>query len=285
MSANYTASTIENPIAEFPTATPEIEAAFPDRFVRAADGTLLRIDARPVNFARSESEQMRWGVNFFSAFGPEPQRGQGRRGRGRASGEGAEETQGAEGPRRGAGRGPGRGGFRGFGRGGSGRGRIQLSLYHTWRFVDEVLIREGVPVLDFLGGSAAGNRGGRPAHELQLRAGAFRNGFGARLSADWQSETFVRGLRGGRGGAASDLFFSDLATIDLRLFANLGQQRALVRDHPWLRGTRVSLSVDNIFDARLQVRDETGRTPVSYQPDLIDPLGRTVRFSVRKQFW
>ena len=59
--------------------------------------------------------------------------------------------------------------------------------------------------------------------------------------------------------------------MNLRLFANLGQQPGPARN-PWLRGTRLSLEVDNLFDARLDVRDPTGATPISYQPALLDPL-------------
>ncbi|RSU21160.1 TonB-dependent receptor [Sphingomonas koreensis] len=65
---DYNKSTIRNPIASFPTATAEIEAAFPDRFVRDGSGTLIRIDNRPVNFLRSEREQIRWGINFSKAI-------------------------------------------------------------------------------------------------------------------------------------------------------------------------------------------------------------------------
>jgi outer membrane receptor protein involved in Fe transport len=148
-----------------------------------------------------------------------------------------------------------------------------------------VLIREGVAELDFLGGSAAGGRGGRPRHEIELQAGLFKQGYGARLTGTWQEGTFVRGVAGAGGAAAGDLRFSDIATFNLRLFANLGQQRALVRKHPLLRGTRVSLVVDNLFDARPGVRDSTGATPLGYQPALLDPLGRSVRLSLRKQFF
>ncbi len=48
---------------------------------------------------------------------------------------------------------------------------------------------------------------------------------------------------------------------------------------------RVSLSIDNLFDARQQVRDRLGTTPLSYQPGYLDPLGRSVRLSVRKLFF
>jgi hypothetical protein len=33
------------------------------------------------------------------------------------------------------------------------------------------------------------------------------------------------------------------------------------------------------------VRDRNGNVPIGYQRDLIDPLGRTLRFSLRKLFF
>jgi hypothetical protein len=279
LTANYVRSQIRDVIATFPTATREIEAAFPERFLRSESGRLIRIDSRPVNFASSDREELRWGLNFSKPLGPEPERPPG----GWRPGGGAGGDQAARAARREA-RGSGRGGFGGGRFGGQG-GRIQLALYHTWRLRDEVLIRAGVPKLDFLGGSAAGNTGGRPAHQLEFQAGLFRNGLGARLTADWQSGTVVRGGPAGPGGASGDLRFSDLATVNLRLFADLGRQRALAERFPWLRGTRVSLSVDNLFDARLGVRDATGATPLGYQPDYLDPLGRSVRITLRKLFF
>jgi hypothetical protein len=68
--------------------------------------------------------------------------------------------------------------------------------------------------------------------------------------------------------------------VNLRLFAELGQQRALVSQYPWLRGTRVSLIVDNLFDSRLDVTNAAGETPIGYQPAYLDPLGRSVRITI-----
>ena len=298
--ANYTRTRVRNPIASFPTATPEIEAAFPERFVRDGEGRLVQIDSRPVNFLRSDTEELRWGFNLSQPIGPQgptpEQRARWREERQRRQGEGAaprSEGQAGEGQAerpRGGGRrfGGGGGGGRGFGRfggGGPGGGRLQLALYHTWRFTDEILIRAGVPVLDLLDGSAVGSRGGRPQHELELRAGVFKDGFGARLSANWQSGTEVRGVPDGSGGTTGDLRFGDFGTLNLRLFADLSQQRSLVRRMPFLRGTRVTLAVNNLFDNRLRVLDETGATPLGYQGDYLDPLGRSVRLTVRKLFF
>lgn len=66
----------DNVTEGFPLLTPAIEAAFPDRVTRAADGTLLAIDRRPVTFARRGSERIRYGINLFGRVGKEPAPGE-----------------------------------------------------------------------------------------------------------------------------------------------------------------------------------------------------------------
>ena len=85
-------------------------------------------------------------------------------------------------------------------------------------------------------------------------------------------------------GGVQDLRFADLATVNLRLFADLGQQ-PIAREHPFLRGTRVTLSVTNLLNSRQRVTDATGSTPISYQPAYLDALGRSVQLSIRKLFF
>ena len=70
LTANYVQSSTRNAIAGFPSATAQIEAAFPGP-VHAQPDCRSRwhlpadlIDARPVNFARTERSQLRWGINF-----------------------------------------------------------------------------------------------------------------------------------------------------------------------------------------------------------------------------
>jgi len=72
--------------------------------------------------------------------------------------------------------------------------------------------------------------------------------------------------------------------VNLRLFADLGQERELVAKYPILHGARLTLSVANLFGARQRVRDASGATPLAFQPDILDPAGRIVRLSFRKVF-
>jgi len=340
LTANYTRIRIDNPVAGFPAATAAVEAAFPDRFTRDASGALTRIDSRPVNFARRESQQIRWGLNFSRQIGktpPPPPGGW----RGRPGGQGVNgqrqdgsavpgadllrpaarggegepprapqpddqaqtpqaqtsQTQttpqlgddtprqtfgdrgGGDGPRFGGG-GRGGGGFGGRGGGGNPRAtRLQLAVFHTLHLRERVEIADGLPVLDLLNGDVLGSGGGQPRNEVEAQAGLTHYGLGARISANWQSATHVRA---GVGGASTDLDFSDLATINLRLFADLGVRRELVQAHPILRGVRLTLAVNNLFDQQQTVRDANGLVPLTYQPDYLDPRGRVVSFNVRK---
>ncbi|WP_433956591.1 TonB-dependent receptor [Brevundimonas diminuta] len=293
--ANYTRTETEGSIASFPTITPELEAALPERFTRDLDGNLLSIDARPLNFQKAEQQEIRWGLNFSTAFGkPDPAamaRMNARSGGGsRGPGGGARTVMRVQGgpPPGGhsAGGAPSGGGMRmqpggGRGRGGGmmpGQGRFNISLYHTYRIQDEITIRDGLPVLDLLDGAAIGARGGQSRNEVQLQMGAFKSGMGGFLNANWKESTRING----GSSPDDDLSFSDLTTVNLNLFADLSSRESLVSRYPWLKGARVSVGVENIFDQRLKVRDGLGETPLSYQPDYLDPLGRTFRISLRK---
>ena len=70
--ANYLQSHIADPIETFPAATAAIEAAFPDRFLRGADGELTEEDLSPVNFASQDREELRWGFNLSIPVGKQP---------------------------------------------------------------------------------------------------------------------------------------------------------------------------------------------------------------------
>lgn len=285
ITANYIHSRIRNAIAGFPSPTAAIEAAFPDRFTRDADGDLERIDVRPINFAREDRQELRWGLNFTQKLKSSQKLIDAYRALRQQAGAGAFNGRGPNGGGGGSGGGDrpggGRGGFGGRGSAGQSGGRLQISLYHTWYFRDDILIRNGGPRLDLLNGGTTGSGGGQPRHELELQAGATNNGIGVRLTGQWQSPTTVTG---GLGTTTGDLHFSGLATANLRLFADLGQQPSLVK-HRWARGMRVTLSVTNLLDSRQHVRDANGLTPLSYQPAYLDPMGRTVKISLRKLFF
>ena len=286
--AEYVRQTIDDLQASFPAASEALEDAFGDRFVRApcspepCRGPLLSVDLRPVNFEKARKDTLRWGFNFtkpLRSAAPAPAAiasfrerfaAQARE-RGEAPPEGNQARPGGEGR--------GGGGFRGFGGRGGGRqgGRLTFSLTHQLNLVDEVTIAEGIPKLDYLDGEPVSSLGGRPRHEVQFESGYYNNGYGARLQGNWRSGTTVESSSG-------DLKFSPYFDVDLRLFANLSENFDLVAKHPFFRGSSIRLDVENVLNTRPKVRDANGLTPLSYQPDLLEPVGRTIGITFRKLF-
>jgi uncharacterized membrane protein YgcG len=191
---------------------------------------------------------------------------------------------GGGGGRGGFGGGRGGGGFGGFGGGGGGRGgRLTFSVYHTWVLTDRAVLRDGQPTIDLLdGGTIGASSGGTPRHQVELQAGFSQSGLGVRLNGDWQSATKVDGID---GFPSSQLRFGSLATFNLRLFADLGQRPKLVEKVPFLRGARITFAVNNLFDARQQVRDANGDTPLAYNRYYLDPVGRSFQLTLRKLFF
>lgn len=72
--ANYIDGRIKNPTETFPAATAQIEAAFPQRFLRNASGQLIAVDYRPVNYAEEDRRDLRLGFNFSRPLGAQAQR-------------------------------------------------------------------------------------------------------------------------------------------------------------------------------------------------------------------
>jgi hypothetical protein len=285
LQANYFKNNSRNTTASFPLLTHEIEAAFASRVVRDLNGRLVSIDQRPVNFDQEKSQRIRWGFNMSGNIGAAPQRGP----FGGPPGAGPIRIQGtAPAVQRPTGTAPaggggarGFGGGRGFGPGGGQPSRWNIALYHTYRIQEEILIRPGVPVLDLLNGSATSSKGGASQHELELSGGLFHKGFGFRVQGNYRSATTVDGT--GLPGS-SDLRFGNLATFSTFLFVNLDQQARILKAAPFLKGSRLTLRIDNVLNDIIDVRDQNGNVPLGYQQGYIDPRGRVFELSFRKRF-
>jgi outer membrane receptor protein involved in Fe transport len=162
-----------------------------------------------------------------------------------------------------------------------GRGsRWNLSIYQTWRFSDTVRIAPGIPVLDQLDGDSI-TAGGVPRHAIEAEGGLFKNGYGLRLKAEWEAPASVLGS--GAPGS-QDLRFGSTFDVSLRIFADLGRNEDLVERVPFLKGSRLSLTADNLLDSRQRVTDQNGLVPIAYQPAYREPQGRVVGIDFRKMF-
>lgn len=242
LSAEYRMERIVDPIVSLTAATPATTAAFPDLFPRD-EGYLTALDTSPVNLARRDRQQLRWGINYSTAFGAVAV---------------ASATAAKPAP----------------------RDQFQIALYHTWRFQDDIVLRDGLPRLDLLRGDVISDRGGTPSHQIELQTSLSTGAFSANINAQWQSPTKVR------AGSPTDderLTFSQGVTLNLRLQINLADQPWLTRRLPFLRGY-LNLSGDNLLGAHTRVRGAGGAVPLAYEESYLNPTGRTFRITLRKRF-
>ncbi|MGQ3288811.1 hypothetical protein [Sphingopyxis sp.] len=110
LNLGYRQSVAKGGLAAFPELTPAIEAAFPARVTRDAEGRLVAVDARAINLARDTNVDLSAGIALRLMLG---------------GGEGQSET--AANP-----------------------WQLNLSLDHGLRLKNELLTRPGVPVIDLL---------------------------------------------------------------------------------------------------------------------------------------
>jgi hypothetical protein len=219
--------------------------AFPDRYVRDANGTLATVDLRPVNFQSEHEKRFRWGLSMNAKLAGGQQRAR--------SGPGPR-------PRR------------------TRTTYLQLTANHTVVFSDQIRIRPGLDPVDLLGGGAIGIGGGRLRHQVDGTAAITSGGLGVRIGATWRGPS---ALDTRIGGITDTLHFSPVFLLNLRAFADMKQ---IFPSSGIAKGLRLSLNVTNLTNDRQKVRNSSGITPLQYQPAYRDPLGRTIEFEIRKVF-
>ena len=158
------------------------------------------------------------------------------------------------------------------------RPRYFLALTGTATLESEITVSGGGPVLDQLDGFVLSG-GAVPDFGAQLEGGLFFQGYGLRVSGRYTSGATLRG--NGLPGS-TDLFFGDIARLDLRAFVNLGE--VFEREEGFLDDLRLSFRVDNVFDTRREVVDANGEVPLAFDPRRTDPIGRFVGIDIRKLF-
>ncbi|MBN8483136.1 MAG: hypothetical protein J0L50_00005, partial [Sphingomonadales bacterium] len=185
-------------------------------------------------------------------------------------------------PRAGGGGGGGRGGFMGamFGGGGGPPGRWSLGVYHSAQLENRVLIAPGGPTLDLLDGDSL-SASGSPRHSVEFNGGLFYKGFGTFFQGSWTGPSTIEasGLPG-----TSDLRFGSATNVNINFFAEFSMMPKLTKQVPFLKGSRVSLRFENLFDSVQTVTDGSGTVPLSYQRDYLAPRGRVIELEFRKMF-
>jgi hypothetical protein len=145
----------------------------------------------------------------------------------------------------------------------------------TIRFSDRMQLRPDSPKLDLLGGDSV--NGWKTARV----SGYFYAGIG-----QLGNSISIDGWGDGDGRVRSPIPTGDLRfspTFQLNFHATLSVHHFL-RKQAWTKHLQLKLDLEKLVHVRQTVRDRNGNVPNQYQPDLLDPVGRTVKFTVRKLF-
>lgn len=158
----------------------------------------------------------------------------------------------------------------------AGRWQVSLVVNHSWS-LDSLLVLPGLPALDRLG-----RDGGQPRHRLSWQIVGGRPGIGVTLNGQWQSAAEARNIA--TAGGETGYLYHAATQIDLGLFVEPGKMFAPGDGKSWLANSRISLDIRNLFNGYQHITLPDGRIPAGFDRYLLNPLGRTVQFALRKRF-
>lgn len=254
--------------------SPQVEAALPERFERTSAGTLVRFDRRPINIAREDRRQLRWGINQTVPIA----RGIPSREEGPSQEEGAGDIPAEDQPDRSQGEFPPR--VSGLARASAlPRAQLQFGLYHTWTLASTAVLAPRSPRIDLLRGAAVQFPGGSPEHRVDLQLGYASRYFGVRLSGNWQTASDVADIALPKAAGTHRLIVRPPVRLDMRIFLNLAKAGDGM-GVPGLSG-RLHLQIDNLLDSTTSIRDENKRR-VHFYRDFDRESGRTIHLTFRK---
>ncbi len=208
LSVDFISTELRNRADALPPPSSIVVAAFPDRFVRDASETLVFVDNRFVNFAQRRTEQLRFGAGFTLPL-----------------------IKPVITPTAGAGTAVRR----------SPPLNLQVQGSYTLFTRNRLLIRDGIPEIDLLGGGAAGIAAGQQRHTWNGSLALSRGGTGLRASIQNRGARIVSGknpvtqtLKPERGAgqrlrdAVMEVACQRIAGPRERGFARKGQRRVAI---------------------------------------------------------
>lgn len=235
LNLDYSRVRTEDPILRFPNQSAELEAAFPERYIRDARGSLTAIDTRPINLDEERRQEFRWSLNFSKKFATVSTNKKG-------------------------------------------SPSFRLSLNHTITLEDQLRLAPALVPIDYVGVARAGRPRSGARNTVDLRASYRAGNLSARVNMAWQDASASFPTRLG------PLRFDALLRTNLNLVYTFSRQASWVQKLPGLGGSRLRFSIINVFDAKPQVRDDTGSAPVGFSEDELAPRGRHFALEFRKRF-
>ena len=240
INATFQDADIRNQTGDIYAVSTDIEAIFPDRFVRDAGGRLIAVTFQPTNFYRERQRALKLTLSASGTVGKK-----------RGSVEGGDKGK------------------------GDGRAHFYAGAGPVLWFSDRLQLRSGTRELDLLRGDTV-KGWGLPRVTSYFYGGIGYGGNGLSIGGWYQGSSRVRS-----DNPASDLFFSGIFKLNLGAYISVHH---FLPKQDWTRHVQLKLDVENVGDAHQHVHDGNGRTPNRFQPDYLDPLGRTVKLTLRKLF-
>jgi TonB dependent receptor len=165
--------------------------------------------------------------------------------------------------------------------GGAKPGTLRIAINHNLQLRNLTMIHAGLPEMDRL----VGDGGGVPRHQLDVQMDGRDGPWGVNLAARWRSAYRVRRDTGRDG--PEDLLVSAIGTVDLKFSYALARTIRPSHDGATPRraaGMQFGLDIDNLFDTRPSARLGRGSPAPGYGRDDQDPVGRTIRLTIRNRF-
>lgn len=145
----------------------------------------------------------------------------------------------------------------------------------TFKFTDRLELQRGAPPLNLLDGDTI-TGWGTPRVQGYFYGGINYLGNGMNVDGWFQGSNRVRS-----DNPASDLFFSPIFKMNMSAYVSVHH---FLKKQDWTKHTQVRVEVSNVTNARQHVRNRDGDRPYRFQLGYMDPIGRTVKLSVRKLF-
>lgn len=259
-----------SPILNILAASELLQSAFPARFERDSSGKLVKIDTTPINAAFSATTELRVGFAFNTTLGRS------------SAGEGSTITRSV--PAGGITNGLPPGSVVIMADEGSALdqliadrdSRVFLSMNYLHRTRYKIRFGNGVG-LDVLKSGPTDEYFGIPRSEIEAQAGFSKNGLGAKLSAHYEGVRLA-GFGPLDASSRSETKVSPSAVVDLSAFVEFQKVTA----NPLLSRARLTLSINNAFNAVRQLKlDQNQKTP-EVLPFFLAPKGRTIALTFRE---
>lgn len=162
---------------------------------------------------------------------------------------------------------------------------LRVALSHSFRMKNTVTLLTDQFELDRL----KGDGGGVARQDARITLDARRGRLGLNALARWQDGYRTRRVSG--VDSSGDLVTEPFAAVNLKLSyqmttsaTNAPQDQGSEAPRRRSNGLQLNLEVENLFDARPEVRLGNGLLAPGYGRDFPDPIGRTLKLTLQKRF-